>query len=347
MKKRKLPTLLLVFLITFTLHAQEDMSKSRKIAIAIHGGAGTIKKKNMTDEMEKDYIAALEKALNIGYKVLEEGGASIDAVEATIRYMEDSPLFNAGKGAVYNSEGEHEMDASIMDGSTLNAGSVGGVKHIKNPITAARKVMDESPHVMLMGDGADEFARQQGLEMVKPQYFDTEKRFKQWQKVKAKEEKLENPANDKGLNIDKLENNKLGTVGVAALDKNGNLAAGTSTGGMTNKRYGRIGDSPIIGAGTYANNKTCAISSTGHGEYFIRRLVAYDIAALMEYKGMSIQEAAGKVIHEKLKELGGKGGVIGVDKDGNITMTFNTQGMYRGYISKEGKMVVEIYAQVE
>jgi beta-aspartyl-peptidase (threonine type) len=278
-------------------------------AIAIHGGAGTITKNNMTPEKELAYRSKLEEALNIGYSILEKGGSSLNAVEATVRIMENSELFNAGKGAVFTNAGTNELDASIMDGSNLKAGAVAGVKMVKNPISAARKVMEETWHVMLSGDGADLFAKNQNLEIVDPSYFYTQQR---WDSLK------------------KTQSEKHGTVGCVALDKKGNLAAGTSTGGLTNKRWGRIGDSPIIGAGTYANNQTCAVSGTGQGEYFIRGNVAYDVSAIMEYKGKSVGEAAQNVIR-KLSDMGGNGGIITMDSKGNISMPFNTAGMYRGF----------------
>jgi beta-aspartyl-peptidase (threonine type) len=290
-------------------------------AIAIHGGAGTITRKNMTPEKESGYRSKLEEALNTGYSILEKGGLSLDAVEATIRIMEDSELFNAGKGAVFTNTGTNELDASIMDGSNLKAGAVAGVKTVKNPISAARKVMEETWHVMLSGDGADLFAKEQNLEIVDPIYFYTQRR---WDSLK------------------KIQSEKHGTVGCVALDKNGNLAAGTSTGGLTNKQWGRIGDSPIIGAGTYANNKTCAVSGTGQGEYFIRGNVAYDISAIMEYENLSVGKAARKVI-SKLSDLGGEGGVIAMDSHGNISMPFNTAGMYRGFRKSNSPAKILIY----
>ncbi len=295
--------------------------------LVIHGGAGTILKENMTDEKEQQYKAKLQEALKVGAEILKNGGSSLDAVTETICVLEDSPLFNAGKGAVFTAEGVNEMDASIMDGSDLNAGAVAGVQSIKNPIRAARAVMEDSPHVLLSGAGADTFALQQGLTIVDPEYFFTKRRWESYQKVKAKKEKGE----------------KHGTVGAVALDKYGNLAAATSTGGMTYKMKGRVGDSPIIGAGTYADNNTCAVSATGHGEFFMRNVVAYDISALMKYKGLSLSDAADEVIQNKLKSIGGDGGIIAVDKDGNFTMTFNTAGMYRGFVSSEGEMEVLIF----
>lgn len=295
-------------------------------AIAIHGGAGVILKENLSNELEKAYLAILDSALTIGEQILARGGASMDAVESVIRIMEDCPLFNAGKGAVFSHEGYNELDAAVMDGSNLMAGAVAGVRNVKNPITLARKVMTNSSHVMLSGKGATEFAREQGLEIVDSTYFFTERRWMDLQKAIAKEKE-----------------NKYGTVGCVALDKAGNLAAGTSTGGMTNKRWNRIGDTPIIGAGTYANNKSCAVSGTGHGEFFIRYTVAREIAALMEYKGMTVQKAAGEVIINRLKPAGGEGGIIAVDKDGNIALVFNSPGMYRGCADNKGRHEVAIF----
>ena len=283
--------------------------ESVEFSIAIHGGAGTITRKNMTPGKENAYRSKLKETLNAGYSILDKGGTSLDAVEATIRIMENSELFNAGKGAVFTNAGTNELDASIMDGSNLKAGAVARVRTVKNPISAARKVMEETWHVMLSGDGADKFAKEQGLDIVDPNYFYTQRR---WDSLK------------------KIQVEKHGTVGCVALDKHGNLAAGTSTGGLTNKRWGRVGDSPIIGAGTYANNQTCAVSGTGQGEYFIRGNVAYDVSAIMEYKGKSVGEAAQNVIR-KLSDKGGNGGIITMDSKGNISMPFNTAGMYRGF----------------
>jgi len=317
----------------------------RDFAIVIHGGAGTILKKNMTDEREKEYRAKLEEAVKTGYDILKNGGSSLDAVTKTINVMENSPLFNAGKGAVFTHEGKNELDASIMDGKTLNAGASAGTSTVRNPIDLARAVMEKSPHVMLSGKGAEEFASEQGLEIVDPSYFFSQSRYDALQRI-IESEKSELDHDNKQTSLDPdLKRFKYGTVGCAALDKNGNLAAGTSTGGMTNKRWGRIGDAPIIGAGTYANNATCAISSTGWGEYFIRSVVAHDISALMEYKGMSLKDAAHTVIHDKVGSLGGDGGIVGVDKDGNIAMEFNTAGMYRASMDDQGKLTIEIYKE--
>ncbi len=321
---------------------QNTAKKGENFGIVLHGGAGTILKKNMTPEKEAAYKAKLEEAIKVGHTILKNGGTSLEAVEKTINILEDSPLFNAGKGAVFTSEGTNELDASIMDGSTLNAGAVAGVKTVKNPINLAREVMINSPHVMLSGDGAALFAKGRGLEIVDPAYFFTEERMKTLEKVK---EKLKNKeANKTTAFYDPvIKDSKFGTVGCAALDKHGNLAAGTSTGGMTNKKWNRIGDSPIIGAGTYANNATCAVSSTGWGEYFIRGMVAHDISAMIEYKGVSLQEAAQEVIQKKLTNLGGTGGIVAIDNQGNVTMEFNTAGMYRATMNAEGELVIGIY----
>ena len=301
----------------------------KEVVMVIHGGAGTMKKSKMTPEKEQAYHNALQAALKTGQAVLANGGSSLDAIEAAIRLMEDSPLFNAGKGAVFTNTGHNELDASIMDGSNRNAGAVGGMRKVKNPITAARRVMENSDHVMFTGSGADDFAEEQGLELVDSSYYFTQRRWDALQKKLQEEKEKEK---DQGCRTIESIFEKFGTVGAVALDKYGNLAAGTSTGGMTNKRYGRVGDSPIIGAGTYANNATCAVSCTGHGEYYIRNVIAYDVSALMEYAGLSVEEATHKVIHEKLEQLEGTGGVIALDKDGNIAMTFNTEGMYRGFV---------------
>ena len=309
----------------------EAAADQPKIGFAIHGGAGTIDRSKMTPERERDYRAGLERAVTAGYDVLKGGGASLDAVEAAIRILEDDPLFNAGKGAVFTSAGTNELDASIMNGKTLAAGAVAGVKRVKSPINLARMVMEKSPHVMIAGEGAEVFAQEMGVELVDPKYFFTEERWQSLQKVRA--EKKEAPVSDK---------DRHGTVGAVALDREGNRAAGTSTGGMTNKRVGRIGDAPVIGAGTYANNRTCAVSATGDGEYFIRVGVARDVSSAMEYQNAAVADAAQRAI-DKVGELGGTGGVIAIDKDGNIAMPFNTSGMYRAHIAPDGKPVIEIY----
>lgn len=325
-------SILLTATIVFALFS-EAQSKNM---LVIHGGAGTITKKSMTPEMEQQYRAALEQALRTGHAVLAKGGSSLDAVEATIRVLEDNPLFNAGKGAVFTHEGKNELDAAIMDGRTKAAGSVAGVTIIKNPISAARAVMEKSPHVMMAGRGAELFATKMGIEIVDPSYFWTEKRWKSLQNELMQEQGRPQAY------LDAVEIKKFGTVGAVALDQNGNLAAGTSTGGLTNKQYGRVGDAPIIGAGTYAENESCAVSATGNGEYFIRWNVAHDIAALMKYKGLTVQQAADEVINKKLPKEG-EGGVIALDAKGNYTMTFNSEGMYRGFIGPDGTPHVEIY----
>ncbi len=326
----------------FTANDTITAKRVNEFAIVIHGGAGTILRKNMSTEDEASYNAKLEEAIRVGYDILKNGGSSLDAVEKTINVLENSPLFNAGKGAVFTNAGINELDASIMDGRNLDAGASAGTKTVKNPINLARAVMENSPHVMLSGEGAEQFAKEQGLEIVDPSYFYTEARFKALERVKASEEN--ETARDKSAFYDPtIKDSKFGTVGCVALDKSGNLAAGTSTGGMTNKRWGRIGDAPIIGAGTYANNATCAVSSTGWGEYFIRAMVAHDISALMDYKGMSLQEAAKEVIQKKVPDLGGDGGIVAVDKDGNMVMEFNTEGMYRASMDASGNLTIGIY----
>ena len=316
-----------------------------RLAFVIHGGAGVITRGSMSPEKEKAYQAKLEEVVLAGYKALQSGKSSLDAVELAIRMMEDSPLFNAGKGAVFNADGKNELDASIMNGKTLAAGAVAGLHHVKNPITLARAVMEKSPHVMMVGDGAEKFAKEQNIELVDEKYFWTQERWDALQKILQQEKEKAATPQPKGMseNLAELPYNKFGTVGAIALDKDGNLAAGTSTGGMTNKKYGRVGDAPIIGAGTYANNDSCAVSATGWGEFFIRLGVARDICSLMEYRAMPIQNAADLVIHTKLQKLGGDGGIIGLDKFGNIAISFNSEGMYRAYINADGKPVVEIY----
>ncbi|HMX41615.1 MAG TPA: isoaspartyl peptidase/L-asparaginase [Saprospiraceae bacterium] len=309
-------------------------------ALVIHGGAGTISRADMSAEKEAAYRAALDTALSIGENVLRSGGSALDAVSQTIVYLEDCPLFNAGRGAVFTHEGKNELDASIMDGREQRAGAVGSVSTVKNPILLARAVMERSPHVMLSGRGAEQFAVEQGLQMADPSWFRTEERWNSLQKA-LEAEKAQQPRQN-GL-LQRNPDGKFGTVGCAALDQQGNLAAGTSTGGMTNKRWNRLGDSPIIGAGTYASNDACAISCTGHGEYFIRYAVAHDVWALMAYKGLPLQEAATLVVNKKLVEKGGEGGLIGVDRWGNITMPFNSGGMYRGYAKPGGERRVMIW----
>ena len=322
-------TLLLILSLSMITTSFSPSPTKPRFAIAIHGGAGTILKSSMTPEQEAQYRMKLAEAVDIGYAILEKGGTSLDAVEAVVQRLEDDSLFNAGKGSVFNSDGKVELDASIMDGNTLKAGAVAGVHHVKNPIRLARTVMEKSEHVFFIGDGAEKFAQEHGLELVDESYFFTEARWQSLQKAKAKESLT--------------EKEKHGTVGAVALDQHGNLAAATSTGGMTNKKFGRIGDSPIIGAGTYADNETCAISATGHGEYFIRAVVAHDIASLMRYKGLSLQAAAEEVVMNKLAKLGGTGGIIAIDRNANIAMPFNTDGMYRAYKVQGGKTFVAIY----
>ena len=320
----------------------QSNTKVNDFAIVIHGGAGTILKKNMSDKKEAEYKAKLEEAVRVGYAILEQGGTSLDAVEKTINVLENSPLFNAGKGAVFTHTETIELDASIMDGKTLNAGASAGTKTVKNPINLARKIMEVSPHVMMAGSGAEEYAKEQGLELVKQDYFKTKNRLNTLKRVKEREAKKEKTI---AFYDEDIKNSKFGTVGCVALDKSGNLAAGTSTGGMTNKRFGRVGDVPIIGAGTYANNATCAVSGTGWGEFFIRATVAHDISALMEYKGLSLQEASKEVIQNKVPKLGGNGGIIAVDKNGNMVMDFNTAGMYRASINDKGDLYIGIYKE--
>jgi len=312
---------LLIIIATFFIDIsgnKEQLPAAGKYTIVIHGGAGTLNK-SMPDSLREEYLKSLSEALRIGKEILEKGGSSLDAVEQVIRFLEDDSQFNAGKGAVYTSEGTHELDASIMDGSNLSTGAVTLIKRVKNPITFARYVMEKTPHVLLGGEGADKFAEQMGLEIVPNTYFDTEQRHKQLSKEKEKK----------------------GTVGCVALDLKGNLAAGTSTGGRTNKMVGRIGDSPLINAGTYANNKTCAVSGTGIGEEFIRHTVAYNVSALMEFKGMTLKQAADEVIFKMLKK--DDGGIIAVDKDGNYSAPFNTTGMYRGVATSDGTFEVKIW----
>lgn len=308
----------------------DSKNRVNEYALVIHGGAGNIYKGRYTEEQEKLYIDKLSEALNLGKEILASGGTSVDAVETVIRVLEDSPLFNAGKGAVLTSDGDVELDASIMNGKDISAGGVASLRHIKNPITLARFVMEHSPHVLLFGEGAEKFADEFGMQKVENNYFKTEERIEEYNNSKS---------------VASIENKdyKFGTVGCVAIDKNGNLAAGTSTGGMAGKKFGRVGDAPIIGAGTYANNKTCALSATGHGEFFIRNVVTYDISALMEYSKFTLKEAADHVIKNKLVKQNAKGGIIGIDKKGNIVMSFNTDGMFRGYITKDSEPTVELY----
>ena len=309
----------------------------RKISIAIHGGAGTILRSMMNPEKEKRYRDALQEARDRGFVVLSKGGSAMDAVEAAVVNLEECPLFNAGRGSVFTADGRHEMDASIMEGHNRMAGAVSLITGVRNPIQLARLVMEKSGHVILAGEGAMEFARSQGVEFMGPEWFHDDFRYQQWQEVRGSDT----------FQLDHSENKerKFGTVGAVALDQAGNIAAATSTGGMTNKRFGRIGDSPIIGAGTWADNRTCAVSCTGSGEFFIRGVVAYDVACLMEHKGLSLADATKEVIHKRLLEIGGDGGLIAVDREGNISFAFNTEGMYRAAKDNSGLDIVAIYGE--
>ncbi|MBU2018463.1 MAG: isoaspartyl peptidase/L-asparaginase [Bacteroidetes bacterium] len=311
------------------------MKTRNTFGIAIHGGAGTISKSELSAEKEQEYHAALEEALSIGHSILAQGGTAIDAVEMAINSLENCPLFNAGKGAVFCADGRFELDASIMNGKDLSAGAVAGVKGIANPISLARKVFEKTQHVLLAGKGAMDFAKSIGVNMEEDAYFHTEHRYKQWQDLVG----TDTVALDHGSKKSK----NLGTVGAVAYDKMGDIAAGTSTGGMTNKAFSRVGDTPIIGSGTYANNKTCAISCTGHGEFFLRAVVAYDISCLMEYGGLSLEQACEKVVNEKLVEFGGEGGLIAVDNLGNICLPYNSDGMYRGWAKEDGVIYTKIH----
>lgn len=309
----------------------------KKYSIAIHGGAGTLIKGNMTPEKETAYRNALQEALNVGFSLLKNGASAIDAVEQAVIVLENSPLFNAGKGSVYTNAGTHEMDASIMEGKTLNAGAVSLITGIKNPISLAKQVMLKSEHVFLAGEGAMRFAKENGFGIENPNYFYDAFRYEQWQHIKG--------SDSFQLDHSDKKDSKFGTVGAVACDQNGNLAAATSTGGMTNKKWGRVGDSPMIGAGNYANNNTCAVSCTGSGEFFIRGVVAYDVSCLMEYKGYTLQKAADEVILNRILKINGDGGLIAVDANGNVALPFNTEGMYRGFKTSSGEDVVAIYRE--
>lgn len=309
----------------------------RPVAIAVHGGAGTIERGSLTEEREKAIRNALEQAVRAGHTILAEGGSSLDAVSAAVEILEDAPEFNAGRGAVLTSEGTVELDASIMDGTTLDAGAVASVRGLRNPIQAARLVMTDSPHVMLVGEGAETFARDHELVFADDEYFITEFRRQQLEAIQSRQDAA----------VTELSEDWYSTVGAVAIDRDGNLAAATSTGGMANKRWGRVGDSPIIGAGTYADNRTCAVSATGHGEYFIRHVVAYDICARVRYTGQSLAESADLVVNRVLAEAGGDGGVIAVDRHGQVSMPFNTAGMYRAAIHADGQLEVSIYKEDE
>jgi beta-aspartyl-peptidase (threonine type) len=329
--------LFVLFLLTFvfTTAAAQSGAAAPRYVMVIHGGAGTISRESMTPATEKAYRDTLTIALRRGYEILARGGSSLDAVEATVRVMEDSPLFNAGKGAVFTSAGTNELDAAIMDGRSLAAGAVAAVQHVKNPISLARLVMEQSPHVMMVGAGAEEFAKLQGVELVPASYFRTERRWEQLQREKR-------AADSARKSTSLTEDTRFGTVGAIALDKAGNLAAATSTGGTSSKRYGRVGDTPIIGAGTYAS-ASCAVSATGAGEFFIRNNVAADICARVKYTGVSIERAADDVVMKVLVAQKGEGGVIAMDGKGNIAAPFNTSGMYRGWVTADGVIVIKIF----
>lgn len=321
---------------------KDQASKIEPLGLVIQGGAGTILKSKMTPEKQQAYRDDLTRSLAAGYDVLASGGTALDAVQKAVNVMEDSPLFNAGKGAVFTHDGQHEQDACIMDGATCDVGAVAMVRRIKNPIDLARLVMENSSHIFLAGDGAEEFAKAHGIEFADDEYFHTEFRWQQFQEALAKERGL---ASSEHTRLDHSVEDKTGTVGAVALDRHGNLAAATSSGGMTNKRAGRIGDTPMIGAGTYADNATCAVSATGVGEYIMRALVAYDIAALMMYKNMSLADAADEVVMKKLTALGGRGGAIAIDRFGNIAMPFNSEGMHRGYQLPGEEPIVKIFKE--
>jgi beta-aspartyl-peptidase (threonine type) len=316
---------------TMTASADTD----QPIAIAVHGGSGTINKGDLSPARESEIRATLERAARSAHAVLSEGGSSLDAVTKAVVILEDSPHFNAGKGAVFNAEGHNELDASVMEGAQLNAGSVAAVRNVRNPVLLAREVMDHSPHVMLMGDGAEQFAREHGVAFEPDEYFHTDYRWQQLQKARA--------AGSESSFLSETADAEFSTVGAVALDRDGNLAAATSTGGMTNKRWGRVGDSPIIGAGTYADNRSCAVSATGHGEYFIRATVARDICARLQFSDVRLQDAADTVVRRELTAMGGEGGVIAIDSAGNLSLTFNTAGMYRARIDRDGDVYVAIF----
>ena len=329
---------LLTALASAPMDARAEAAPAAPIAIAIHGGSGTIEKGEFSPEREQEVRATLEGAVRAGYAILTSGGSSLDAVTRAVTLLEDSPHFNAGRGAVFNSEGKNELDASIMDGATLNAGAVAGVHNVRNPILLARKVMTDSVHVMLSGAGAEAFGREHGIRFEDDAYFYTDYRWQQLQKAKAS-------ADRDATFLSETADTWFSTVGAVALDASGNLAAATSTGGMTNKRWGRVGDSPIVGAGTYADNRSCAVSGTGHGEYFIRATIARDICARVQYTGVSLAEAAKQVVQGQLTEMGGDGGIIAVDPQGNVVLTFNTSGMYRASIDTAGTVYVAIFGE--
>ena len=312
-----------------------------KFTIVIHGGAGTILKEDMTAELEEQYRLGLQLALDAGYSVLENGGTAVTAVKAAVVHLEDNPLFNAGKGAVFTKKGINELDAAIMDGKTLEAGAIAGVRNIRNPVELAEEVMMHSGHVFLSGKGANDFAIKQGIKLESDEYFYSQLRYDQWRDIRDSDSYMLDHKSDKLIGA--VKERKFGTVGAVACDIHGNIAAATSTGGMTNKQYGRIGDSPLIGIGTYANNKTCAISCTGHGEPFIRAVAAHDVSCLMEYKHLSLQQACEEVVLNKLVEMKGEGGLIAIDAAGNVSLVFNCAGMYRGIKSSDGKIQIAIY----
>lgn len=309
------------------------MKNKERLALALHGGAGTISRVTMTAEREAAYRDALQQALQHGWRVLSDGGAALDAVETTVRVLEDIPLFNAGRGSVFTHNEQHEMDAALMSGVDLRAGAVAIVRGVKNPITLARRVMEQTPHILMCGNGAEEFAREVGCEFAPPEYFFTEFRYEQLLEARREDE----------VRLDHSPVKKFGTVGAVARDAQGHLAAATSTGGMTNKRFGRIGDTAMIGAGTYADDRTCAVSCTGHGEFFIRTVAAYDVACLMKYKGLTLNEACEQVVGRTLREMGGEGGLVAVDYDGNVALPFNSEGMYRAWITSGSEAQVAIY----
>ncbi len=333
MKKTPTPWIFTALILFSASIFSASTMADKPIAIAIHGGAGTIERDQMSDEREQAIRAALDSALSAGHAVLSEGGSSLDAVTAAINVLEDAPEFNAGRGAVLTNEGSVEMDASIMDGANLDAGAVASIKGVRHPIKAARHVMTDSPHVMLVGDGAGDFARSHELEFMDEDWFITDFRREQLEAIQADESQAST----------QLSESWFSTVGAVAIDAEGNLAAGTSTGGMSNKRWGRVGDSPIIGAGTYADNRTCAVSATGHGEFFIRHVVAYDICARMAYTGRPLAHTANEVVHQVLPVAGAEGGVIAIDRRGRIVMPFNTAGMYRGAVYRDGRREIAIY----
>lgn len=338
--------LISIFLLFSCNKTSSANEKPQLITLVIHGGAGNITKEHLSEERWALYKQGLEHALDSGYAILNNGGQSIDAVEKAISILENNPLFNAGKGSVYNTNGQQEMDASIMDGKSLNSGAVAGINGVKNPIMAARKVMENSKHVMFSGSGAQQFAKEEGLELVDSTYFYSKRRYEYWKSLKDKEQlELDHNKLSFEKELTHWEHKKYGTVGAIAIDQNGTIVAGTSTGGLTNKKYGRIGDSPIIGAGTYANNKTCGVSCTGTGEYFIRTLAAHEVSALVEYKNLTIQAAADSVIQKRIAPLGGDGGMIVLNKFGEIAYSFNTAGMFRAYKSSNGNKEIKAFIE--